>query len=205
MSKPWQRILALLFLWSVLVLNCGKKPAELETRHSIQARPGGSLRLAAQLPSSLDQIQSQSYWESGIVLQLFDGLLRLDSSLNIVPGIAQDWSISPDGRVYQFALRRGVLFHNGREVVAEDFVYSFSRLLDPKWKSQDAHDYVRIQGAKELRQGKSSNVTGLHALDRYHLAIALDRPYAPFLRLLALQAASVVPREEVEQSTAFSI
>ena len=89
--------------------------------HPKQPRAGGRLRLAAQSPSSLDPIRSQSYWESGIVLQLFDGLVRLDPSLNIVPAIAQDWSISPDGRVYQFDLRKGVRFHNGREVDSRGF------------------------------------------------------------------------------------
>jgi len=112
--------------------------------------------------------------------------VRLDSSLNIVPAIAQDWSISPDGKVYQFDLRKGVKFHNGREVEAADFVYSLSRLLDPKEESQDSHSYLQIGGTGDLRQGKASVVSGLRAPNRYHLEIALERPYAPFLRLLAL-------------------
>ena len=192
-------VLTLLLQW-----HCGKKLSEDDNPHHKLPRSGGRLRLPAQSPSSLDPIRSKSYWESEIVLQLFDGLVRLDSSLNIVPAIAQDWSISPDGRVYQFDLRKGVRFHNGREVEAEDFVYSLSRLLDPKQESQDTHSYLRIRGTSERLQGKASVVSGLRAKDRYHFEITLEQPYAPFLRLLALQPATVVPHEEFAPGKDFS-
>jgi oligopeptide transport system substrate-binding protein len=204
MNSLRQRTRLLLALTILLQCHCGKKQSEDHALHPKQPRAGGRLRLAAQSPSSLDPIRSQSYWESEIVLQLFDGLVRLDPSLNIVPAIAQDWSISPDGRVYQFDLRKGVRFHNGREVAAEDFVYSFSRLLDPKEESQDSHPYLRIRGASDLRQGKTSVVSGLRAIDQYHFQIILEHPYAPFLRLLALQPASVVPQEEFAPGKNFS-
>ena len=204
MNHSRLEVLALFTLALLLHWHCGKKMFEEGISHPKQPRSGGRLRLAAQSPSSLDPIRSQSYWESGLVLQLFDGLVRLDSSLNIVPAIAQDWSISPDGKVYQFDLRKGVKFHNGREVEAADFVYSLSRLLDPKEESQDSHSYLQIGGTGDLRQGKASVVSGLRAPNRYHLEIALERPYAPFLRLLALQPASVVPHEELAPGKNFS-
>jgi oligopeptide transport system substrate-binding protein len=193
----------LLSLVILVMCHCGNRESDKNTSHPTQTRHGGRLRLAAQSPSSLDPIQSKSYWESGIVLQLFDGLVRLDSSLNIVPAIAQDWSISPDGRVYHFDLRKGVKFHNGREVVAQDFVYSFLRLFDPKGESQDSHPYLRIHGASDLYQGKTSVVSGLRATDKYQFEITLEQPYAPFLRLLALQPASVVPLEELRPGKNF--
>jgi peptide/nickel transport system substrate-binding protein len=197
-------VLTILALTLLLQWHCSKKLSEDEKSHPKQPRSGGRLRLAAQSPSSLDPIRSKSYWESEIVLQLFDGLVRLDSSLNIVPAIAQDWSISPDGKIYQFDLRKGVRFHNGREVEAADFVYSLSRLLDPKEESQDSHSYLRIRGTADLRQGKTSMVSGLRAKDKYHFEITLEHPYAPFLRLLALQPASVVPHEEFAPGKNFS-
>jgi peptide/nickel transport system substrate-binding protein/oligopeptide transport system substrate-binding protein len=150
----------------------------------------------------LDPILSKNYWESEIVLQIFDGLLRFDNQLNVAPALAQDWRVSPDGKTYIFNLRKGARFHNGREVVAQDAVYSFTRVLDPKWKSDDAPHFTRIVGATEFQMGRASEVAGLKPLDASTLQITLDRPYAPFLRVLAQQPASIVPREEVEKAVA---
>jgi oligopeptide transport system substrate-binding protein len=163
---------------------------------------GGVLRIAAQLPESLDPIHSKYYWESEIVLQLFDGLLRFDQNLNLAPAVAEDWQVSSDGRVYTFRLRKGVRFHNGREVTANDFVYSISRHLDPKSKSEDAEHYTKILGASEYRQGKTGFIPGLTALDAHTLKIILEQSYAPFLRVLGQQSASVVPQEEIERQAA---
>src|SRR5262245_29638590 len=163
---------------------------------------GGVLRIAAQLPQSLDPIHSKYYWESEIVLQIFDGLLRFDQNLNLAPALAEDWHVSPDGRVYTFRLRKGVRFHNGREVTAHDFVYSISRHLDRQSKSEDSEHYTKILGASEYRLGKSPSLPGLAALDPHTLKITLERSYAPFLRVLAQQSAAVVPQEEVEKPSA---
>jgi oligopeptide transport system substrate-binding protein len=161
---------------------------------------GGFLRIATQSPESLDPIHSRNYAESEIVLQLFDGLLRFDQNLNIAPALAQDWQVSSDGRNYTFHLRKGVRFHNGREVTAEDFVYSLTRLLDPRWNSVDETHYSKVLGADDYRKGKVPSIKGLKALDPLTLRITLEGTYAPFLRVLAQQPASVVPREEVERS-----
>ena len=132
--------------------------------------------------------------------RLFDGLVRFDANLNTVAALAQDWKVAPDGRTYVFTLRQGVRFHHGREITAEDFVYSLTRLLDPKWKSNDAQYYAHILGAADFQAGRSATVSGLQALNASTLQIVLDEPYAPFLRLLAQQPASVVPKELVENS-----
>jgi peptide/nickel transport system substrate-binding protein/oligopeptide transport system substrate-binding protein len=150
----------------------------------------------------LDPIHSKYYWESEIVLQIFDGLLRFDQNLNLAPAMAEDWQVSSDGRVYTFRLRKGVRFHNGREVTARDFVYSIARHLDPKSKSEDAEHYTKILGASQYRQGKTASIPGLASLDPYTLKITLERSYAPFLRVLAQQSAAVVPQEEVERPSA---
>jgi len=192
-ARSCSLIMALLGL--SLSLGC-KKPA-IPARGVIPAT-GGELRLAAQSPESLDPILSNNYWEAEIVLQIFDGLVRFDANLNTVPALARDWSVSPDGKIYTFSLRQGVRFQHGRELAAEDFVYSLSRLLDPRWKSNDAQYYTCIRGAADFQTGRSATVAGLQALNPWTLQITLDHPYGPFLRLLAQQPASVVPKELVE-------
>lgn len=198
--KSWSSGALVSFLaLSVGVLACCHEHLPPPTSQAGTARvPRGILRIEAQSPESLDPAVSKSYWESEIVLQLFDGLLRFDHDLSIAPALAEDWQISPDGRTYIFHLRRGVRFHNRREVTAEDCVYSLTRLLKPKLGSVDAEYYSMIQGATAFQSGRASHVEGLRRIDRYTLQINLERAYAPFLYILAQQSASVVPKENVE-------
>ena len=135
-----------------------------------------------------------------VVQQLFDGLVQFDADLNVIPSIAQSWTASPDGLRWTFALRRGVTFHHGREVTAEDFVYSFTRILAPDTQSPNTWLLERVQGAKAFLAGKADRVAGLQALDDYTLQITLAEPYAPFLTMLGIAQAKVVPREEVMRS-----
>jgi peptide/nickel transport system substrate-binding protein/oligopeptide transport system substrate-binding protein len=133
-----------------------------------------------------------------LVHQVFDGLVQYDENLNIIPAIARSWQISPDGLIYQFFLRRGVKFHNNREVTAHDFVYSFTRMLDPKVQAQGANLFARIEGASAFMGGKVDHVPGLQAPSPYTLVIRLEEQYIPFLPILATYSARVVPRDEVE-------
>jgi ABC-type transport system substrate-binding protein len=102
-----------------------------------------------------------------------------------------------DGLTYTFALRRDATFHHGRPVTAEDFVYSFSRILDPKERADALSFFAKIEGADGYLQGRSPQVGGLRALDSSTLQITLKEPFAPFLAVLAMKSSKVVPREEV--------
>ncbi|HEY5867926.1 MAG TPA: ABC transporter substrate-binding protein [Candidatus Tectomicrobia bacterium] len=131
--------------------------------------------------------------------QVFDGLVQFDANLNVVPCIAKTWQASYDGLIWTFHLRQGVKFHHGREVSADDFVYTFTRLLHPRTASPRAWLFGRVQGAKEFLAGTAEQVEGLQALDAYTLQIVLSQPYAPFISILGIVQAQVVPREEVER------
>ncbi len=88
--------------------------------------------------------------------QLYNGLLQLDSNLNIQPCIAKSYSISKDRLTYTFILRDDVFFHEDkvfskpRKVVAQDFVYSFNRIVDPKLASPGAwiFEHVKKEGSQ---------------------------------------------------------
>src|SRR3990172_1316692 len=82
-------------------------------------------------PLTLDPAISGDATSHEYIVQLFSGLVRLDAHLEPAPDIAQRWEVSNDGRTYTFYLKRGVSFHNGREVKAEDFRYSWQRASDP--------------------------------------------------------------------------
>ena len=83
-----------------------------------------TLRLWDTGPITLDPAISADMSSHLYVMQIFSGLVRLDSELNIVPDIAENWELSSDNKTYTFHLSQGVKFHNGREVKADDFKYS---------------------------------------------------------------------------------
>lgn len=94
----------------------------------------------------------------------FDPLLDYDDSTNLVPRLAESMpEISEDATTYTFKLRQGVKFHNGREVKADDVVYTLTRVLDPATASPGAGFYVGIQGAQEFMDGSADTVAGIEA------------------------------------------
>ena len=163
-------------------------------------RYGGIYRKPLGLePLTLDPAFLTDVYAAIVAQQVFDGLVQFDANLNVVPCIAKSWRASYDGLVWTFELHQGVKFHHGREVHAEDFVYTFTRLLHPHTASPRAWLFERVQGAQQFVAGAAERVEGLQALDAYTLQITLSKPYAPFISILGMVQAQVVPREEVER------
>src|SRR5258706_9424816 len=79
-------------------------------------------------PESLDPHKTSTVYEAHILRDLFEGLVMQDAKSNLIPGAAESWTISPDGKVYAFKLRADAVWSNGDPVTADDFVYSFRRL-----------------------------------------------------------------------------
>jgi peptide/nickel transport system substrate-binding protein/oligopeptide transport system substrate-binding protein len=163
-------------------------------------RYGGIYHKSLELePLTLDPAFLTDIYAASVAQQVFDGLVQFDANLNVVPCIAQSWKASYDGLVWTFHLRQGVKFHHGREVRADDFVYTFTRLLHPRTASPRAWLFERVQGAKAFLAGTAERVEGLQALDAYTLQITLSQPYAPFISILGMVQAQVVPQDEVER------
>lgn len=131
--------------------------------------------------------------------QIYNGLVQLDTALEPQPCIAKRWCISDDGKNYTFILRDDVYFHKSewfgtkdstRRVVAADFVYSLSRILDPK---------VASPGLWIFSEVDTSGGKGFEAVDDTTFTIRLKQPFSPFIGLLSMPYCSVVPKEVVEQ------
>ena len=150
-------------------------------------------------PPTLDPALTVDIYSRVVVRQLFDGLVQFDAHLNPTPAIAEFWEASQDRRTWTFSLRHGVLFHHGREVTADDFTYSFTRLLKAAKPGPLTDVFRRIQGADDFLRGQADRVQGLRAVDRYTLQIVLEEPFAPLLAALGLANTAAVPREIVEQ------
>jgi len=162
---------------------------------------GGTYRRPLEfMPKTLDPALSTDIYAVTVIQQLFDGLVQFDKDLNIIPAIAESWKNSHDGLTYTFYLRKGVRFHNRREVTSKDFVYSFTRIIDPKTKSPAANFLDRVLGFKQFQEGKAHHVRGLRSTGKYMLEIKLSEPYSPFLSILGMNKFKVLPKEEVEKT-----
>src|SRR5215831_7010860 len=164
------------------------------------AQFGGTFRrMLGDNPPTLDPAFVIDIYGRPVINQIFDGLVQFDAHLNVIPAIAEFWEASQDGCTWTFALRRGVKFHHGREVTAQDFVYSFTRLLHVNSPRPVIDLFEHIQGAKQFMQGETPSVKGLKAVNRYTLRMTLEEPFASILAVLGLAHAAVVPQEEVEK------
>ena len=151
------------------------------------------------MPRTFDPALTRDIYSITIIQQLFDGLIQIDQNLNVIPAIARSWKISSDGLTYTFFLREGVKFHNGREIVAEDFVYSFTRMADPKNKSPAAHLLEKVLGFNQFQDGKTNDLKGLKSVDKHIFEIRLSAPFYPFISVLGTFHFKVVPKEEIEK------
>lgn len=146
--------------------------------------------------SSLDPAFARNLYSLWMDNQLYNGLVQIDDSLKIRPCIAKSWELSPNGLVYTFHLRNDVYFQDdplfkngsGRKTTALDFVYSFSRLIDPKVASSGSWIF-------------SDKITGKNAFSAINdttFQIKLKQPFTPFLNMLTAQYCVVVPHEVVD-------
>ncbi|MBY5798848.1 ABC transporter substrate-binding protein [Rhizobium leguminosarum bv. viciae] len=117
---------------------------------------------------------------------------------NPVPSLAESFTVSPDGLTYTFKLHKGVKFSNGREVIASDVKYSIERAVDPKTQGPGAGFFGAIKGFEDETGGKTTTLSGIETPDDSTVIFNLSRPDATFLHVLAINFASVVPKEAVE-------
>ncbi|MCO5221248.1 MAG: peptide ABC transporter substrate-binding protein [Thermomicrobiales bacterium] len=140
-----------------------------------------------------------------LVRQIFTGLTRLDENLEPIPALADSIEISDDGLTYLFTLRRDARFADGRDITADDVVYSLTRALDPATAGGDASQLAAptfladIAGARELLSGEATTLAGVRAIDELTLEIELVQPRSTFLMRLATGPASVIDVEDVEE------
>lgn len=135
-------------------------------------------------PATLDPHLSTGTWEDRIESDLLMGLSQSDPAGRPIPGMAESWDISPDGLTWTFHLREAV-WSDGVPVTADDFVYSFRRLLDPKTGSEYASVFFLVKGAQAVHEGGAPLETlGVSAPGPRTLRIELNHP-APYLIELA--------------------
>ncbi|MBI3449101.1 MAG: ABC transporter substrate-binding protein [Acidobacteria bacterium] len=147
-------------------------------------------------PNTLDPSMAINENAALYAVNLFDGLVEYNpEGTKVVPAVAQAWTESPDHRTYTFHLRPGVKFHNGRDVVAADVVFSLRRIFDPAVASPLRSFLDMIDGSADFAAEKSADLRGVRAPDPRTVVITLEYPYPPFLSVLASQAGNILPAE----------
>lgn len=151
-------------------------------------------------PPTLDPALAGDADSSYYVVEIFSGLVTLDQNLKVVPDLAERWDVSDDRLTYTFYLRKGVKFHDGRPVTAQDFKYSIERAANPALLSPTADTYLGdIVGVKDKLNRKAQEVQGVQVVDDYTLKITIDSPKSYFLAKLTFPAAFVVDKNNVER------
>ncbi len=149
--------------------------------------------------SSLDPAESNNLPHIWICNQLYNGLVQLDASLNVLPCIAKYWEISEDGTKYTFYLRTDVYFHDnpcfqngkGRKVTAYDFEFSFNRLLiTPNSTATSLLSYID--------RSERTNFRSFQSINDSTFVIYLKQPYSAFLNILTMKYFSVIPYEAID-------
>ncbi|GFE50515.1 peptide ABC transporter substrate-binding protein [Roseobacter cerasinus] len=149
--------------------------------------------------ATLDPAIGYDWQNWSMIKSLFDGLMDyVPGTTELRPGLAESYTISDDGTVFTFTLRDGVIFHNGREMSAEDVKYSLDRVTTPETQSPGAGFFASIAGFDAISSGAAETLSGVEVVDPKTIKITLSRPDATFLHVMALNFASIVPKEAVD-------
>ena len=163
----------------IAVLAVATTPAAAQKR-------GGVLKFAVPaVKPGLDPAHTSTGDGYMLTQAIFSNLTRIDENLEPKPQLARSWETNRDASVWTFRLAQGVKFHNGRELVAEDVVYSIERILDPKTASR---------GAKALGPIKK-----IVAKDKHTVVFELTGPYATSRSSSATRSRRIIAKENVEK------
>ncbi|MGQ9671628.1 MAG: ABC transporter substrate-binding protein [Candidatus Aminicenantales bacterium] len=192
-------LIALNFALGLPFLLCLFLIGERITKQEKIPRQGGVLRVNPFTPGPFQpQLDPLAGAPVFVINQLYDGLVRLDNKLNVIPSLAEYWTISEDGRSYIFYLRKGVKFHHGREVEAEDVKFSLERVIREKAALPFAQYFTsRVVGALEYHQGQADEVEGYKVLGPNVFEIQWKNPYVSGLYLLSMAFCKILPRDLV--------
>jgi oligopeptide transport system substrate-binding protein len=163
---------------------------------------GGAITVAYQNDiATLDPAIGYDWQNWSIIKSLFSRLLDYEpGTTNLVPDLATEMpKISADGKTFEFTVRDDVKFHNGRLLVAEDIKYSIERAVNPKTQSPGAGFFASIDGFDAASAGKSTDISGITVNSPTSITFKLSRPDATFLHVMAINFASVVPKEDAEK------
>ena len=177
-SRAFVRILLLVVL--AITASCRSTPQGSDTHFRVN--------LGTE-PPSLDWSLATDHVSFNVIANLMVGLTEFDKELKAAPVIAKSWDIEDGGKRIVFHLRDDVKWSDGKKVRAQDFEYSWKRLLDPKTASQYAYILFDIANAQEYNEGKvkDASTVGVRSQDEQTLVVTLRHPASYFLALTTFE------------------
>ncbi|WP_368566500.1 peptide ABC transporter substrate-binding protein [Enterococcus faecalis] len=171
-----------------LLAACGgtKEAAEKVDSGNLAAEQKISISSPAPI-STLDTTQTTDKNTFTMAQHLFEGLYRFDDDSVTVPALAKDVKISDDGRKYHFTLREGIKWSNGEPITAQDFVYSWKKLVTPATIGPNAYLLDSVKNSFEIRNGeKSVDELGISAPNDKEFIVELKQAQPSFLAVVSI-------------------
>ena len=151
-------------------------------------------------PGTLDPHRAEGVPASNVLRDLYEGLVGEKPNGEYIPGAAESWEISEDSKTYTFKIRRDAKWSNGDEVVAEDFVFSLRRSVDPQTLSNYSSMLYPIKNAREIVLGNlATEALGVYSTDRKTFVVELEEPTPYFLSLLTHSTTYPVHPKSIEK------
>lgn len=192
-----KRIFFAAFLFVIVFLAASRADLALKSSQDIP-KPGGTLHVRDFSDAFKPNFDPASGVCAFVTEQIFDGLVKLGDDLIPAPALAEYWTPSEDGKKHVFYLRRGVRFHDGKEVTSQDVKFSLERLIAKETQSPYREYFTtKVVGAQEFWEGKAADVSGFRTPDKYVFEIEWRNPFAAALYLLGMSYCKVLPRDLV--------
>lgn len=154
-------------------------------------------------PEAIDPHLVSAVDSSNLSIQLFEGLVIVHPTKKgaVMPGVAEKWDISPDGKTYIFYLRKNATWSDGSPLSARDFLSSWRRAIDPKTACPQASRFNYIKNGKDFINGKikDPSVLGFKVLNDTTFQVELEGPFPPFLELLTKPTFAPVKENVVQE------
>lgn len=136
-------------------------------------------------PHSFDPRQVRDLSDTTFIQACYEGLMRSEAGGKLTPAMAENYTLSPDKKIYTFYLRKSE-WSDGQPVTAYDFYETWKTILDPEFPAPNAYQLYVIKGAKEAKEGKIPfEEVGIKALNDWTLEVELNHPTPYFLELTA--------------------
>ncbi|TKW68217.1 MAG: ABC transporter substrate-binding protein [Paracoccus denitrificans] len=195
-----RRILAAM-LASTAVAVTGFSPVAARAQDAATPVPGGKLRLVAPYGSALQSLDPHATYESqdmAVSKAFHRSLYVWDSASNsVVPDLAAEVQQSEDGKTFTYRLHDNIFFHNGRQVTADDVIWSFTRILSPGSSLSGIPALSGIVGARDFLDGNADQIEGLKKIDDLSLSITFEGFVEPGY-LLFDAVTAILPKEAIE-------
>lgn len=203
MNKRISSFLSLFIILTFILTSCGtpEKKSDASSKTNLKKSTVSSEIIPAENPGKLphaakdrkdtlivgitapegkfNPIYASTTYDSYVSGLIFEGMLGNDKEGNPIPGIAEKWDISKDGKTYTFYLKKGIKFSSGDELTAEDVAFTYTSLCDPNYDGSRMDSVEQLAGYEEYKKGSAKEVSGIKVTDPYTISFTLTEVKAP--------------------------